>query len=650
FALNLADNVAPIMNCTPSAPISIVGGNIGDYTGLFTATDNCDSNPAITQSPASGTPATNGMKITITATDATGNSSFCEYTLNITPDTTPPTFTFCPGNQQLTCTDTIIPDYTSMATATDNEDPNPTITQSPVAGSAFVDGMTITMTATDDSGNASDCTFTVNQLTDVTAPVPDLTTLTAITAECSVTTLTPPAATDNCSATVTVTNNATLPITTSGTTTITWTYDDGNGNTATQTQDVIIADVTAPVPDLATLVDIAAECSVTALTAPTATDNCSVTVTNNVTLPITTQGTTTITWTYDDGNGNTTSQTQDVIIADTEDPVINCPANQSLALGATIPDYTGLATATDNCDTSPTITQLPVAGTAFVDGMTITLTATDGTGNSSNCTFIINQLPDTVAPTITFCPGNQQLTCADTVIPDYTSMATATDNEDPNPVVTQNPVVGSAFVDGMTITLTATDASGNTSNCVFIVNMDEVLLVDAGDDVDIIEGESSQLNASSNMSGTYSWSPSFSLDASDIASPIASPKITTTYEVIFTSDGGCVGKDNLTVFVEESEGIYKNKYGVSPDGDGINEVWKIDEIENYPNNRVVIYNRWSDKVYEISGYDNITKVFNGEANRMTSLGAGNLPEGTYYFKIELNQGEEVISGYLVLKR
>ncbi len=647
FTVQDVDAEAPVIDCTPTAPIT-VGTTISDYTGLITSvTDNCDPSPVITQSPLPGSPFVNGMTITLTATDATGNFSYCEYIINVD---TPPTIT-CPANQDLTCTDTVIPDYTSLATATDAEDPNPAITQSPAVGSTFTDGMTITLTATDDSGNASSCTFTVNLLADVTAPVPDLTTLTAITAECSVTSLTAPTATDNCSATVTVTNNAALPITTSGTTTITWTYDDGNGNTSTQTQDVIITDVTAPVPNLTTLTAITAECSVTALTAPTATDNCSATVmvTNNATLPITTSGTTTITWTYDDGNGNTSTQTQDVIITDAQPPAITCPVDQQLAFGATVPDYTGMATVTDNCDLSPVVTQSPAVGTAFTNGMTITLTATDASGNPGVCTFVVNQLADTTDPAIS-CPANQDLTCADTVIPDYANLATATDTEDPSPIITQSPAVGSTFTDGMAITLTATDASGNASSCTFTVTIDEVLFVDAGDDIDIIEGESTQLNASSNMSGTYSWSPSFSLDASDIASPIASPEITTTYEVIFTSDDGCVGKDNLTVFVEESEGIYKNKYGFSPDGDGINEVWKIDKIENYPNNRVVIYNRWSDKVYEISGYDNIAKVFNGEANRMTSLGAGNLPEGTYYFKIELNQGEEVISGYLVLKR
>ncbi|WP_298905078.1 hypothetical protein, partial [uncultured Psychroserpens sp.] len=122
----------------------------------------------------------------------------------------------------------------------------------------------------------------------------------------------------------TVSHNATLPISGEGTTTIvTWTYDDGNGNTSTQDQNVIIDDTTAPTPDAVSLSDITAECEVTTLTAPTATDNCggTVTVSHNATLPISGEGTTTIvTWTYDDGNGNTSTQDQNVIIDDTTAP------------------------------------------------------------------------------------------------------------------------------------------------------------------------------------------------------------------------------------------------------------------------------------------------------------------------------------------
>ncbi|MCK8482402.1 hypothetical protein, partial [Psychroserpens algicola] len=103
---------------------------------------------------------------------------------------------------------------------------------------------------------------------DVTAPTPDAASLSDITAECEVTSLTAPTATDNCGGSVTVSHDATLPISGEGTTTIvTWTYDDGNGNTSTQTQNVIIDDVTAPTPDAASLSDITAECEVTSLTA-----------------------------------------------------------------------------------------------------------------------------------------------------------------------------------------------------------------------------------------------------------------------------------------------------------------------------------------------------------------------------------------------
>ena len=149
---------------------------------------------------------------------------------------------------------------------------------------------------------------------DLTAPVPDVASLPDVIAECEVTSLTAPTATDNSAGTVTATGDATLPIIDQGTTVITWTYDDGNGNTSTQTQNVIITDLTAPVPDLINLTDVTDVCEVTSLVAPTATDNCagSVAGTSDAVFPITAN--TTVTWTYDDSNGNTSTQMQNVVI------------------------------------------------------------------------------------------------------------------------------------------------------------------------------------------------------------------------------------------------------------------------------------------------------------------------------------------------
>ncbi|MBG44755.1 MAG: subtilisin [Aequorivita sp.] len=81
------------------------------------------------------------------------------------------------------------------------------------------------------------------------------------------------------------------------------------------------------------------------------------------------------------------------VIAETEDPVITCPANVTVEVNQgeqfTLPDYTGDASATDNCP-DPVITQDPAAGTMVGPGVTtMTMTATDGAGNEDTCTFTV---------------------------------------------------------------------------------------------------------------------------------------------------------------------------------------------------------------------------------------------------------------------
>ncbi|MFL9829222.1 PKD-like domain-containing protein, partial [Flavobacterium sp. ST-87] len=108
---------------------------------------------------------------------------------------------------------------------------------------------------------------TVN-VEDVTKPVKPI--LADVTGECTAT-ATAPTTTDNCAGTITATTTDALTYTTQGTHVITWTFDDGNGNTQTATQNVIVKDVTKPVKPI--LADVTGECTATA-TAPTTTDNC----------------------------------------------------------------------------------------------------------------------------------------------------------------------------------------------------------------------------------------------------------------------------------------------------------------------------------------------------------------------------------------
>ena len=104
-----------------------------------------------------------------------------------------------------------------------------------------------------------------------------------------------------------------------------------------------------------------------------------------------------------------------VSTVDDEDPSITCPANQDVIVDGSceyeLADFTG-ATVSDNCSivTSIDVTQSPAIGATLsgTGANTITLTAEDEAGNTTNCTFTIT-LEDETDPSIT-CPSNQDIT------------------------------------------------------------------------------------------------------------------------------------------------------------------------------------------------------------------------------------------------
>ncbi len=222
---------------------------------------------------------------------------------------------------------------------------------------SFTEQGTYTVNWMYDDGNGNVATQTQTVIvSDVSKPMPYEASLPAIIGECSASVSSFPLAFDNCEGLI-ILGYTTDPLYYSeqGTYTITWTYDDGNGNTSTQLQTVIVDDVTAPLPDMASLPTITGECSASVLEAPTATDNCEgiITGTTNDPLTYTEQGTHTITWTFDDSNGNIETQTQTVIVDDVTAPV----PDQYAGLPVYLPSIEGecevsvdvAPTATDNC-------------------------------------------------------------------------------------------------------------------------------------------------------------------------------------------------------------------------------------------------------------------------------------------------------------
>jgi hypothetical protein len=177
----------------------------------------------------------------------------------------------------------------------------------------------------------------------------------------------------------------------------------GNCSVGSDAVAVTVSDNTAPVADAASLPVISGSCSATVASAPTATDNCAGTVTGTTTDPLTynTQGTFTIHWTFNDGNGNSAAQEQTVIVSDTEKPTIVAPGAYSVVndpgqCGATISDI-GTPVVSDNCGVAGVTNDHP-SGYYPVGTTIVKWSVTDIHGNvtdtaTQSITVIDNELP-----------------------------------------------------------------------------------------------------------------------------------------------------------------------------------------------------------------------------------------------------------------
>ncbi len=241
---------------------------------------------------------------------------------------------------------------------------------------------------------------------DQSAPVPDVATLGTVTGECSATISSAPTATDNCAGSITGTTSDPLIYNARGTHTVTWTYDDGNGNTTTQTQDVVVDDRTNPTvltQDITVYLDGSGNASITAMqiddgssdacgiaemsVAPSSFD-CSDVGMNIVTLTVT------------DNNDNSATGTATVTVLDNEFPTMTAPSAVTVNTDPGSCSASGVVLGTpvvsDNCGTSVTNN----APTSFPLGQTtVTWTVTDPSGNSAAATQLVS-VEDHTNPTV----------------------------------------------------------------------------------------------------------------------------------------------------------------------------------------------------------------------------------------------------------
>ncbi len=91
--------------------------------------------------------------------------------------------------------------------------------------------------------------------------------------------------------------------------------------------------------------------------------------------------------------------------------------------------------------------------------------------------------------------------------------------------------------------------------------------------------------------------------------------------------------------------------GFSPNGDGINDAWVIEGIACFPENLVKIFNRWGNLVFETTQYDNQNIVWRGQVNTgLLTSAEKEVPNGTYFYILEISEQQQKYSGYILLNR
>lgn len=326
--------------------------------------------------------------------------------------------------------------------------------------------------------------------------------------------------------------------------------------------------------------------------------------------------------------------------------VLNCPGDTNVVYQTNcqfrLGNYTSRVQIISSDGTVFT-NQFPAPGTMITGTTTIQITVTDTGGNVETCEFDLI-LP--VQPTIS-------LTSTKTLCFDEPSGTVSTIINGGTPPYSFSWSNGASTLDlnnvgTGTYTLTITDAVGCQAT--------ESETVENPIKLDIT-GHAVSYTGSSNISEegaedgkiitstTGGKPPYFWQWTTEETTPTIDSLGIGTYKVVVTDMNGCVdtmafkliGPFSLTV-----------PSGISPNGDGMNDVLVIKDLVKYPDNEIVIFNRWGDLVFRAKPYKNNWDGKNHSSNQFLS---DELPDGIYFYHIKLFGAKQpTVKGTIVLKR
>lgn len=176
-----------------------------------------------------------------------------------------------------------------------------------------------------------------------------------------------------------------------------------------------------------------------------------------------------------------------------------------------------------------------------------------------------------------------------------------------------------------------------------LLTIDSLPRIDIGEVEAIKIGNDIQLFATQNKNYSYNWTPGELLDDSTIYNPIAYVDSSTYFTIRVIDEKGCANIDSIfvTVIKYANVEIYN---AFTPDGDGVNETFYIENIETFKKSHLEIYNRAGNIIYKTDNYQN---DWHGTYQRTGKK----LPIGTYYYILDLRDGNSpIIKGNVTIAR
>lgn len=458
-----------------------------------------------------------------------------------------------------------------------------------------------------------------------------------------------------------------------GVNTVTVTIGDSSGNTATGTAIVTIVDSSVPTA-IAKDITIQLDASGSATILPEdvdngSADNCSIAnlALDRTIFTCSDLGQNTITLTATDESGNTA--TTNAIVTVEEDP--NQPLTAVTQDITVALDANGLASIApsdvDNgsgsgCNSNPT---LSLDQTNFncddIGQNMVTLTVTEGnnTANATATVTVVDNMPPVAATKdiTVVLDGNGQAT----IVPQDIDNESA-DNCTGTASLTYALDVTSFNCDDLgnnSVQLTVTDAHGNSASATSTVTVTETTPPNiVTQNIAIVLDNNGQASISAmdidnGSTDTCSGIASMSLDIDTFTCPNLG---NTTVTLTVTDNQGNTSMGTAIVTISavdennnsipdscENQALKVSK-GFSPNGDNTNDTWIIENIEDYPNSLVQVFNLWGEKVFEKKAYQN---DWDGVANQGSAT--TKLPVGSYFFVIKTYiDGVTPVQGWLYI--